>query len=265
VDGPGLSALLAERERRTVYLFDVRSPEEYADGHLPGALSAPGGQLVQATDSFMAVRNATLVLVDTDGVRARMTAGWLIQLGWADVHVLDDAAPWRGPLEKGPTAPVVLGRPADIAFVSPSELKTLGPRAVVVDLESSLRYREGHVPGAWFAIRSRLVASLPKIATGEVLVLTSADGALAELAAPEAMALVAMPVKVLRGGTAAWAVAGHALESGETRLADSLDDAYYRPYDRAADVEAAMRRYLEWEVGLADQIARDGDARFNLP
>jgi hypothetical protein len=34
----------------------VRSPEEYAAGHYPGSLSAPGGQLVQETDHFASVR-----------------------------------------------------------------------------------------------------------------------------------------------------------------------------------------------------------------
>ncbi|HET7868550.1 MAG TPA: rhodanese-like domain-containing protein, partial [Burkholderiaceae bacterium] len=45
---------------RTVYRYDVRSPEEYADGHLPGFGSAPGGQLVQETDVFAPVRGARL-------------------------------------------------------------------------------------------------------------------------------------------------------------------------------------------------------------
>src|SRR5499427_1362607 len=35
---------------RTLYVFDVRDPEEYAAGHVAGSVSAPGGQLVQATD-----------------------------------------------------------------------------------------------------------------------------------------------------------------------------------------------------------------------
>ena len=46
-----LSALRAD-ESRTLYLFDVRDPAEYAAGHVAGALSAPGGQLVQATDQY---------------------------------------------------------------------------------------------------------------------------------------------------------------------------------------------------------------------
>src|SRR5438270_7277889 len=44
-----LTTFRAEAEARTLYLFDVRSPEEYVAGHLAGSRSAPGGQLVQAT------------------------------------------------------------------------------------------------------------------------------------------------------------------------------------------------------------------------
>ena len=67
---------------RTTYLFDVRTPEEFDTGHLPGARSTPGGQLVQETDHVASVRGARLVLADDDGVRANMSASWLAQLGW---------------------------------------------------------------------------------------------------------------------------------------------------------------------------------------
>ena len=37
---------------RTLYVLDVRDPAEYRAGHRPGSVSAPGGQLVQATDTL---------------------------------------------------------------------------------------------------------------------------------------------------------------------------------------------------------------------
>lgn len=77
---------------RTTYCFDVRTPEEFAARHLPGFVSAPGGQLVQETDMAMPVRGARVVLCDTDGVRANMTASWLAQMAW-DVWVLDGVPP----------------------------------------------------------------------------------------------------------------------------------------------------------------------------
>src|SRR5207249_4359091 len=89
IDDAALARVDGEAEERTLYRFDVRSPEEYARGHLAGARSAPGGQLVQATDAYMATRNARIVLIDDDGVRAVMTGSWLKQMGWPEVCVLD--------------------------------------------------------------------------------------------------------------------------------------------------------------------------------
>src|SRR6266566_8170604 len=89
IDDAGLARFAGDAEARTLYVFDVRSPEEYAAGHLAGSRSAPGGQLVQATDVYMATRNARIVLVDDDGVRAVMTASWLVQMGCPEVYVLD--------------------------------------------------------------------------------------------------------------------------------------------------------------------------------
>lgn len=73
---------------RTLYQYDVRLPEVFAAGHLPGFRNAQGGQLVQETDHFAPVRGARIVLADDLGPRADMTASWLAQLGW-EVLVLD--------------------------------------------------------------------------------------------------------------------------------------------------------------------------------
>ena len=81
-------AVLARDPQRTLYRFDVRSPEEYVQGHIPSFLSAPGGQLVQETDAFAPVRGARIVLADDEAVRADMTASWLAQMAW-EVYVLD--------------------------------------------------------------------------------------------------------------------------------------------------------------------------------
>lgn len=83
-------AALSEDGSRTLYRFDVRTPEEYRAGHLPGFRSAPGGQLVQETDFFAPVRGARIVLSDALGARADMTASWLSQMAW-DVYVLEGA------------------------------------------------------------------------------------------------------------------------------------------------------------------------------
>lgn len=253
---------LSRDETRTLYIVDVRTPEEYIAGHLPGSRSAPGGQLVQATDAYIGTRNARIVLIDSDGVRARMTASWLTQMGLPEVYVLDKM---DGPLETGQAPARLLGLDgAGVSTVSVADLAAMLARgtAVVIDLDTSVVYRDHHIPGAWFAIRARLREALPKLPGTGMLVLTSADGVLATLAAPELAAFTERPVAVLMGGTAAWAAAGQSLTSGEDHMADAPIDAWYKPYDRGAGVEDAMNAYLTWEIGLVEQIARDGHARF---
>lgn len=81
-------AHLKADQARTLYLYDVRQPAQFAAGHIPGFRNAQGGQLVQETDHFAPVRGARIVLADNLGARADMTASWLAQMGW-DVLVLD--------------------------------------------------------------------------------------------------------------------------------------------------------------------------------
>jgi hypothetical protein len=82
---------LAADTARTLYRFDVRTPEEAMASPLPGFRNVPGGQLVQETDVFAPCRGARIVLGDPLEVRADMTASWLAQMGW-EVYVLDAAA-----------------------------------------------------------------------------------------------------------------------------------------------------------------------------
>jgi 3-mercaptopyruvate sulfurtransferase SseA len=135
----------------------------------------------------------------------------------------------------------------------------------VLDLASSLRYRARHIPGAWWAVRARLAEAKAKIPPPARLVLTSDDGLLATLAAPEAAALwPGVDVRVLEGGSAAWFAAGLPVESGMTRPTSTLDDVWYKPYDheQEGDYEKHARAYLSWEVALVEQIRRDPTIRF---
>ena len=241
---------------RTLYIFDVRSPEEYAAGHPPGSISAPGGQLVQATDTYAAVHGARIALVDDHGVRATLTASWLLQMGWPEVYVVDGAL--SAQLEKGAG-----GRAAipSCAVISPHELKK-SENTLVLDFGTSLQYRAGHIPGASFAIRSRLADHIQTFGS-MAIVCTSPDGLLARYAAADLAALLGREVHALEGGTDAWrAAAGLPLEQGETRMLEPPEDVYYKPYDHQAQIEAAMQDYLQWEVALLEQIRRDPDCRF---
>ena len=266
IDKRTLESWRAEAAQRSLYVLDVRSPEEYEAGHLRGARSAPGGQLVQETDWHMATWGARVVLVDDNGVRATMTASWLKQMGWSDVAVLA-AGPVDGDWEAGPHVPRVLGLAAASApQIDAMDLqdRLAAGKVTVIDFNLSTRYRLGHIPSAWFAIRSRLGAALASLPSDQAIVLTSPDGALAALAAAELQTVVSVPVMTLVGGTQAWVRAGLPLETGATRMMDRPDDVFLSPRERGQNREDAMREYLTWEINLVNDMAEDDDHRFRV-
>ena len=242
-------------DTRTTYVFDVRDPAEYKAGHLPGAISAPGGQLVQATDIYAGVLGARIVCCDNKKARALMTASWLKQMGWKDVYVLPEA----GSETDAPEATVLGSAPAEAAIEASKVLEI--DDVTVIDLSPSPQYRRGHIPGAWFAIRGRLDCALPKIPLRGTVVLTSEDGMLAGLAVEKVRALTGAPVRWLKGGNAGWTAAGFPLSTSE-KMADEPLDVWLKPYERPNDNEAAMNAYLSWEVDLLERIKRDGTTHF---
>ncbi|MDE2334845.1 MAG: thiosulfate sulfurtransferase [Rhodospirillales bacterium] len=245
----------AADETRTLHLLDVRAPDEFAAGHAPGTLSAPGGQLVQATDRWIAVRGARLVLVDDDGVRAAMTGAWLRLMGHRDVYTIRMADLPSLPRLRIPVLPLV-------ESVAPQQI---GPGTPILDVSRSLAFRAGHVPGSLWGVRTRLAPVCARLAGAAEVVVTSEDGRLAALAAAEVAALSGARVRVMAGGMAAWRDAGLALAADRTTPPDeACVDVYLRPYDRNSGVEAAMREYLSWEVDLVREIERDGTVRFGV-
>lgn len=264
IDADTIDAWRAEAHKKTLYILDVRTPEEYEDGHLPGVRSAPGGQLVQETDNHIAVWGARIVLVDDNGIRATMTASWLKQMGWTDVAVMTMDSVADAP-ESGPYVPLALG--FDPSSVSRIDVDTLhgnveAGSVTVVDFNDSRRYKQGHIPGAYFSTRARLRTALANFPDTTPLVFTSPDGLLAGLAAADMAS--DRKVFVLDGGTQAWIDAGHSLEEGATNMADAEDDVWLSARERGKNREDAMREYLAWEIDLVNQMATDDDHRFQV-
>ena len=192
--------LRAERGR-TTYLFDVRTDKEYGAGTVSGAVHAPGGQLVQATDQWVGVRGARIIVFDDDMIRAPMVAYWLSQLGHEALVLeggLQAAAGMAaaGPREAEQTIPAVKSiLAADVT----------GSAAQLIDVRGSMAFREGHIEGARWSIRPRLAqlnidASRPVvlIGGGDTLALAAKD--LAEAGCND--------ISQLGGGPDRWRAAG---------------------------------------------------------
>jgi predicted metal-dependent enzyme (double-stranded beta helix superfamily)/rhodanese-related sulfurtransferase len=267
-----LAAWLANTAR-TIYRCDVRTPEEYEAGHLPGSLCTPGGQLVQEIDHTAAVRGACLLLIDPLSVRADMSGSWLAQMGW-EVYVLDgiDAADLS---ETGPERRA--HPPAEGDAIDVAELRrwlARGDDTWVLDLGTAEQFLKGHIPGALWLLRSTLAFDLRQALASRTsaprrCVLTCADGVASAYAAAdllEALAASGVTASVhrLAGGNAAWAAAGAELDAGPKGLVAQRIDRYRRPYEGTGNPVAAMQAYLDWEYGLVEQLRRDGTHHFSV-
>jgi 3-mercaptopyruvate sulfurtransferase SseA len=135
----------------------------------------------------------------------------------------------------------------------------------ILDLGTSIKYRRrGHLPGAWWGIRSRLDEARAAIGAVDTLVLTSTDGRLAKLAVVDARQWWPdATVVALAGGNRAWRHAGQPMEPGFTRPTTEANDVWSKPYDHDGDVvRQHMQDYLTWEIALVEQMERDPTVTF---
>jgi rhodanese-related sulfurtransferase len=255
-----LRDLLARRTGQNLYVLDVRTNEEYAAGHIAGSVWAPGGQAVQATDEYVAVRHATIVLVCDGVARSVVTASWLGRMGFPDVRVLRGGLPaWVDAGER-----VAHGDPVRTPF-GYEAARDRTPRVrgddaarvlagssppIVLDVDQSDAYVRGHLPGAVWVCRSRLERHVDRLAPDRrAMLVTCTDGLHSTLAAATLRAL-GHEARVLEDGKMAWHAAGQPLEPGPTTLVDEPDDVVVKPYDRG---RAAMDAYLRWEEALDEE------------
>ncbi len=266
IDRAALGAWQREAATRTTYVLDVRTPEEFAVGHLPGSVSAPGGQLVQAIDRWVGTRGARLVLVDDHGPRAVMTAHWLKQMGW-DVSVLDH--PFEGlSLEHGPGETPMPQLPAAAVVKATEAAALLTDGATAIALGSSAAYRAGHARGAVWTIRPRLPKLGMRLLGTRRIVIFAEDVQVARLAVADLAELSDAQVAIVDGGVAAWQEAGYTVVATPDTPPDAerIDFVFWNHNRHATDEGAAqaMRNYLQWELDLPAEIEKDGLSGFRV-
>lgn len=241
-----------EDEERTLYVFDIRTVEEFSDDGVPGTIHAPGGQLVQATDLWVGVRGARIVLVDDEGVRAYVIASWLRQLGH-DAHVLEGGI---AALEGVELPPLLQPRIApSLNAIAPEALANALEREAtqVIDVRPSMDYRDGHVDGAVWSIRPHL--PLASADPSKTVTLVAQDLLVAELAASEISNGGLAVAGLLKGIPEDWRSAGLKVVAtlAEPADADCIDHMFFTAERHKGNAEDA-RRYLAWETALVKQL-----------
>ncbi|MEO3886659.1 rhodanese-like domain-containing protein [Nonomuraea sp. B5E05] len=286
-DGPARAAAFAEdfvdgtqafpieasevEERDDVrYLIDVRLVDEYIAGHVPDALSCPAGQLANAVDEHIGVRDALLVCYSNDETRARIGAGLLSRIGYRRVAWLTGGLKeWS----RGGGA-VIAGSPhaylddlslpgPDIRTIAADRLQAdlLTGSRVLVDVRRSSEYALSHIPGSVWVPRGDLERRIETyVSPGTPLAVASDRELRSTLAARTLLSMGYHDVVVLDGGVNRWIASGNPVEEGldgaDVSLAEAKEDAELvarRPKMLERNRED-MVRYLDWEERLGEEL-----------
>ena len=80
-------------------LLDVRTPEEYRSGHIPGSKNIPL-QTIDRVGSVAENKDTALYVYCQSGARSRQAAGMLKQMGYTNVNNIGGIAAYSGKVER---------------------------------------------------------------------------------------------------------------------------------------------------------------------
>ncbi len=93
--GPGEAAALMETEENALIL-DVRTPEEFASGHIPGALCLPNEEIQSLDTGELFERDRLLLVYCRSGRRSKEAAKKLAADGYTRVYEFGGILDWPG-------------------------------------------------------------------------------------------------------------------------------------------------------------------------
>ena len=93
----GMPEFYQEAKKKQLPIVDVRETDEYARGHIPGAVNFPLSDL--GSDFTKLDKNTDYYLVCQSGGRSAMAAEFLSDQGFKVTNVMGGTGSWMGPLE----------------------------------------------------------------------------------------------------------------------------------------------------------------------
>ncbi|WP_071058209.1 rhodanese-like domain-containing protein [Pelistega sp. MC2] len=253
-----------DEDEVTVYLCDIRTAKEYHNSHWPSLIRhTPGGQLVQATDEFIGVRNARIVLIDTDNIRAIVTATWLKQLGW-DVYLLPD----DGDLKRLSTIKREVTYQLNHTQVYDEEqlIQLIEDNAdlIIFDARASNEYRKVHLQNSQWIIRPLITQLAPQNKHTKILII--GDSKVKNLCLAQDFEQLGFKQIYISTITANFFHHTDLPISTDSTVLQDKDciDFLFFVHDRHQGNKKAAQQYLAWETNLIKQIDAQEKATFHF-
>ena len=88
------------RDEKDYIILDVRRPDEYAKGHIPGAINVPNEEIGTAEIAELPDKSQLILVYCRSGRRSKEASEKLVKLGYTSIVEFGGINDWRGEIEK---------------------------------------------------------------------------------------------------------------------------------------------------------------------
>ena len=88
------------KNEKNYIILDVRRPDEYAEGHIPGAINVPNEEIGAADISELPDKAQLILVYCRSGRRSKEASEKLAGLGYTNIVEFGGILDWKGEIEK---------------------------------------------------------------------------------------------------------------------------------------------------------------------
>ena len=93
-------AVAMMRDEKNYIILDVRRPDEYAEGHIPGAINVPNEEIGTAEIAKLPDKSQLILVYCRSGRRSKEASEKLVRLGYTNIVEFGGILDWKGEIEK---------------------------------------------------------------------------------------------------------------------------------------------------------------------
>ena len=88
------------RDEKDYIILDVRRPDEFAEGHIPGAFNVPNEEIGVADIPELPNKTQMILVYCRSGRRSKEASEKLVKLGYTNIVEFGGILDWKGEIEK---------------------------------------------------------------------------------------------------------------------------------------------------------------------
>ena len=88
------------RDEKDYIILDVRRPDEFAEGHIPGAINVPNEEIGSVEITELPNKSQLILVYCRSGRRSKEASEKLVKLGYTNIVEFGGILDWKGEIEK---------------------------------------------------------------------------------------------------------------------------------------------------------------------